>query len=57
MALVTGTRRRVEEFFEDGKGDFGMAHYEARPWTTIGRISTASSTTSQHASKSCPANG
>jgi SRSO17 transposase len=34
MALVTGTRWRVEEFFEDGKGDFGMADYEARSWTS-----------------------
>jgi SRSO17 transposase len=34
MALVTGTRWRVEEFFEDGKGDFGMADYEARAWTS-----------------------
>lgn len=34
MALVSGTRWRVEEFFEDGKGDFGMSHYEARAWTS-----------------------
>jgi len=34
MALVTGSRWRVEEFFEDGKGDFGMADYEARAWTS-----------------------
>lgn len=34
LALVTGTRWRVEEFFEDGKGDFGMADYEARAWTS-----------------------
>ena len=34
MALVTGTRWRVEEFFEHGKGDFGMAGYEARSWTS-----------------------
>ena len=34
LALVTGTRRRVEEFFEDGKGDFGMSDYEARAWTS-----------------------
>jgi SRSO17 transposase len=34
MALVTGTRWRVEEFLEDGKGDFGMADYEARAWTS-----------------------
>ena len=25
---------RVEEFFEDGKGDFGMADYESRSWTS-----------------------
>ena len=29
LALVTGTRWRVEEFFEDGKDDFGMSDYEA----------------------------
>jgi hypothetical protein len=34
LALVTGTRWRVEEFFEDGKGDFGMSDYEARAWTS-----------------------
>jgi SRSO17 transposase len=34
MALVTGSRWRVEEFFEDGKGDFGMADYESRSWTS-----------------------
>jgi SRSO17 transposase len=34
MALVTGVRWRVEEFLEDGKGDFGMADYEARSWTS-----------------------
>jgi SRSO17 transposase len=34
LALVTGSRWRVEEFFEDGKGDFGMADYEARSWTS-----------------------
>lgn len=34
MALVTGTRHRVEEFFEDGKGHLGMADYEARSWTS-----------------------
>jgi SRSO17 transposase len=34
MALVTGTRYRVEEFFEDGKGYLGMAQYEARAWTS-----------------------
>jgi SRSO17 transposase len=34
VALVTGTRWRVEEFFEDGKGDFGMSDYEARAWTS-----------------------
>jgi SRSO17 transposase len=34
MALVTGCRWRVEEFFENGKGDFGMADYESRSWTS-----------------------
>jgi SRSO17 transposase len=34
MALVTGVRWRVEEFFEDCKGQLGMAHYEARSWTS-----------------------
>lgn len=34
LALVTGTRWRVEEFFEGGKGDFGMSDYEARAWTS-----------------------
>ena len=34
MALVTGSRCRVEEFFEDGKSHLGMAQYEARSWTS-----------------------
>jgi len=34
MAEVTGVRWRVEEFFEDGKGQLGMAQYEARSWTS-----------------------
>jgi SRSO17 transposase len=34
MAQVTGIRWRVEEFFEDAKGQLGMAHYEARSWTS-----------------------
>jgi SRSO17 transposase len=34
MAMVTGSRWRVEEFFEDAKGQLGMAHYEARSWTS-----------------------
>src|SRR3974390_2800872 len=34
MALVTGTRFRVEEFFEEGKGYLGMAQYEARGWSS-----------------------
>jgi len=34
MAQVTGVRWRVEEFFEDAKGQLGMAHYEARSWTS-----------------------
>lgn len=34
MALVTGSRWPVEEFFEDAKGQLGMADYEARSWTS-----------------------
>jgi SRSO17 transposase len=34
MALVTGTRYRVEEYFEDCKSHLGMAHYETRAWTS-----------------------
>ena len=34
MALVTGTRMRVEEFFEEGKSYLGMAQYEARAWSS-----------------------
>lgn len=34
MALVSGTRWRVEEYFEDAKGQLGMADYEARAWTS-----------------------
>ena len=34
LALVTGVRHKVEEFFEDGKGHLGMADYEARSWTS-----------------------
>jgi SRSO17 transposase len=34
MALVTGSRWRVEEFLEDAKGHLGMADYEARSWTS-----------------------
>jgi SRSO17 transposase len=34
MAHVTGVRWRVEEFFEDAKGQLGMADYEARSWTS-----------------------
>ena len=32
LAMVTGTRFRVEEYFEDGKTHLGMADYEARAW-------------------------
>ena len=32
LALVGGTRFRVEEYFEEGKGAFGVADYEARGW-------------------------
>jgi SRSO17 transposase len=34
MAMVSGTRWRVEEYFEDGKSDLGMADYQARAWTS-----------------------
>ncbi len=34
LALVSGTRFRVEEFFEESKGAFGMADYEARGWAS-----------------------
>jgi SRSO17 transposase len=34
MALVTGTRYRVEEYLEEGKMYLGMAHYEARAWSS-----------------------
>jgi SRSO17 transposase len=34
LALVTGTRFRVEEYFQDGKTHLGMADYEARAWTS-----------------------
>lgn len=32
MALVTGCRFRVDEFFQEGKSYLGMAQYEARAW-------------------------
>jgi SRSO17 transposase len=32
LALVTCTRFRVEEFFEDGKSYLGMTQYETRSW-------------------------
>jgi SRSO17 transposase len=34
MALVTGSRYSVEEFFGEAKGDLGMAQYEARAWSS-----------------------
>ncbi|MEI7688403.1 MAG: IS701 family transposase [Planctomycetota bacterium] len=34
MALVTGTRYRVEEFLEEGKSYLGMDQYEARAWSS-----------------------
>lgn len=34
MALVSGSRWRVEEYFEEAKGELGMADYEARAWTS-----------------------
>jgi SRSO17 transposase len=32
LAMVSGTRFRVEEFLEDGKTHLGMADYETRSW-------------------------
>jgi SRSO17 transposase len=32
LALVSGCRMRVEEYFEDGKGYLGMGQYEGRSW-------------------------
>ena len=32
MAQVTGARWRVEEYFEESKGELGMSDYEARGW-------------------------
>ena len=34
LAMVTGTRIRVEEYFEDAKMHLGMADYEARAWSS-----------------------
>jgi len=34
LALVSGTRFRVEEYLEDGKTHLGMGDYEARAWTS-----------------------
>jgi len=34
MAVVTGTRYRVEELLEEGKSYLGMAQYEARAWSS-----------------------
>jgi SRSO17 transposase len=34
LALVSGCRFRVEEFFEEAKSYLGMAHYEARAWSS-----------------------
>lgn len=33
LALVSGCRLRVEEYFADGKGYLGMGDYEGRSWT------------------------
>jgi SRSO17 transposase len=30
---VHGERHRIEELFEEGKGEVGLAHYEVRSWT------------------------
>jgi SRSO17 transposase len=32
LALVACTRHQVEDFFEDSKGDLGLAQYETRSW-------------------------
>jgi SRSO17 transposase len=32
LAVVSGCRHRVEEYFEDGKGYLGMGQYECRTW-------------------------
>lgn len=32
LALVSGCRHQVEEYFGDGKGHLGMGHYEVRSW-------------------------
>ncbi len=34
LALVSGCRFRVEEFFEEAKSYLGMAQYEARAWSS-----------------------
>ena len=34
LAMVSGSRFRIEEFFEDGKMHLGMADYEVRSWTS-----------------------
>ena len=34
LAQAGATRFRVELFFEEGKGELGMDHYEARAWTS-----------------------
>jgi SRSO17 transposase len=34
LGQVSGSRWRVEEFFEDGKMHLGMTDYEARSWTS-----------------------
>jgi len=34
LALVSGTRFRVEEYFEEGKMHLGMADYETRSWSS-----------------------
>jgi SRSO17 transposase len=34
LALATGVRFHVEQFFEESKGTLGLADYEARGWTS-----------------------
>jgi hypothetical protein len=32
LVRAHGTRPRIEDLFESGKGDAGLAHYEVRSW-------------------------
>jgi len=62
LALVTGTRYRVEEYLEEGKSYLGMAQYEARAWTSwhhhmslVGLAHLFVTLTRQRLKKKCPA--